>query len=168
MKGKCFFIALGMLFVLNSDAQSVVPYEKWIDKDTCWIFNSFRSIGTADGDTICVNEPYQLTLPKTIRRYGEIPNGALFVLKNNQYVFVRRKSEKSIVCVEECIDIETFISFFDNLLTNKDKRIISKVEKMNKKRKKVYLEMKNGINILLYNFKEEDLRKMVLMIESNM
>ena len=151
MKGKYFVIILGMLFVLNSNAQSVVPYKKWIDKDTCWIFNSFRHIGTADGDTIFVNEPYQLTLPKTIRRYGEMSGGALFVLKNNQYIFVRQNSEPPIAFKEEHIDIKDFISFFANLLTNKDKRIISKVGKKHKRRRKICLELKNGINILLYN-----------------
>ncbi|MBR1655836.1 MAG: hypothetical protein IJ698_05425 [Prevotella sp.] len=60
MKDKYISIVLGMLFVLNSNAQSVVPYEKWINKDTCWIFNSFRSVGVADGDTICIKKVINL------------------------------------------------------------------------------------------------------------
>ncbi|MBR1655835.1 MAG: hypothetical protein IJ698_05420 [Prevotella sp.] len=105
-------------------------------------------------------------MPKTIINYSETANEALFVLKHNQYIFVRRSTIETIAS-EELIDIDEFISFFDNILTNQDKKAISKAKRNNKKRKNYYMKMANGINILLYNIKKKELQALISIIKNN-
>ena len=167
MKIRVFIYIVFSLFVYDCKAQKTDTYEKWIDCDSFWIFNMYSSVGIADGDTIISNKSIQLFLPKTIKRCKETAGKVVFLLNGNQWIFVINSHEFNVCYDNSLVDVNNYIDYFQNTFSKKEINNILKKKSSTKNRSHYYIKTPEGIHIMLYNIKNNDLPKLVSMIKNN-
>jgi hypothetical protein len=177
---KKIFLYLCILTVCVCDAQikTIIPsYNPWIDKDSCWLFHSFREISMADGDTMNISKQYEVCLPKSIIWYAGLSSKSLFVFKDNQSISIEtvyfrnvRPHDIDTTYIPSSKEIYDIISMFysdgrDFHVYRKIYKIAEIRDKTINKHRKDSVIFKDGCRILLFNIKEKDFDRIVKMLQ---
>lgn len=150
-------------------------YKKWIDKDTHWLFNSYRTIGIADNDTLKVSKTFEVSLPKSIKWYNESPNKTIFILSKNQSISIETTCDQISEYNKDTIYTPTFNEIFEVLSrfhdTSSSNVFYKKIFRLAKKNKasvskKNYIILKDGCRILLFNINGKDVKCILDLIQT--
>lgn len=151
-------------------------YKKWIKEDGCWVFQSYKSIGIADGDTIEVSKKYQVSLPKSIKWYNESPNMAIFILAENQSITIETHYNQKFQFSKDTIYVPTFeetyeiISRFHSICNSNRfyKKLYIIAEDRNKRNtnRKDIVVYKIGCRLLLFNIKEKNFKRISELVKT--
>lgn len=174
MKRIIVFILLVIPYFAFS--QEITVNKKWIDRDSCWVFTSFNSIGVVGNDTLCESGVFTISLPKSIKFYCETPNKVLFVFPKNQSLLIEKvfnhnsKSVTKDTTIHNYDDICLMISRFTNNCGNnrfykRMNKIVQSKSFINKRRVSS-LYMKDGYKILIFNIKRKEYKYFLDMLNS--